>query len=102
MFDTLVMAVSPGAMDAGSVNTVFWVGMAPALTAALVTAYPANPANLLQRGKGHALTHEHHHATNPPTGVRRFIPLFPTPVLLAVIVAFMLGGLVVSNADGLS
>ena len=97
--DNLVMAIIPGAMDAGLVNVVFWVGMMIALTAAFFAAYPVN-RYLLQRGKGHALLHEHHqHDAAPVTGARRFIPTLPTPTLVAVLVAFMLGGLVVSIAD---
>ena len=57
--DNLVMAVIPGAMGAGLANVVFWVGMMIALTAAFCAAYPVN-RYLLQRGKGHALLHEHH------------------------------------------
>jgi hypothetical protein len=99
--DNLVMAVIPGAMDAGLVNVVFWVGMMISLLAAFFAAYPVN-RYLLQRGKGHALLHEHHHHDpGPVTGARRFIPSLPTPTLVAVLVAFMLGGLVVSIADEL-
>ena len=99
--DNLVMAVIPGAMDAGLVNVVFWIGMMISLTAAFFAAYPVN-RYLLQRGKGHALLHQHHHhGTGPVTGARRFIPSLPTPTLVAVLVAFMLGGLVVSIADEL-
>ena len=96
--DNLVMAIIPGAMDAGLVNVVFWVGMMIALTTAFFAAYPVN-RYLLQRGKGHALLHEHHQDPGPVTGARRFIPSLPTPTLVAVLVAFMLGGLVVSIAD---
>lgn len=97
--DNLVMAIIPGAMDAGLVNVVFWVGMMIALTAAFFAAYPVN-RYLLQRGKGHALLHQHHqHDAGPVTGARRFIPSLPTPTLVAVLVAFLLGGLVVSIAD---
>lgn len=101
LVDNLVMALIPGAMDAGLVNTVFWVGMMIALTVAFFAAYPVN-RYLLQHGKGHALTHEFHHDAASPTGARRYIPSFPTSTLVAVIVAFMLGGLVVSIADDLS
>ena len=59
--DNLVMAVIPGAMDAGLVNPLFWVSMMLALSAAFVAAYPVNKY-LLARGKGHALTHHHLHA----------------------------------------
>ncbi len=98
--DNAVMALIPGAMDAGLVNVVFWLGMMIALTAAFFAAYPVN-RYLLARGKGHALTHEYHGTGAPVTGARRYIPSFPTSTLVAVIVAFMLGGLVVSAADEL-
>ncbi|MGH3355967.1 MAG: DUF4396 domain-containing protein [Nocardioidaceae bacterium] len=58
--DNLVMALIPGAMDAGLVNPVFWLGMMIALAAAFVAAYPVN-RHLINKGKGHALTHQHHH-----------------------------------------
>ena len=96
--DNLVVAVVPGAMDAGLVNPVFWLSMALALTAAFFAAWPVNRW-LLARGKGHALTHGYHGAE--PVGVRRFIPDLATPTLVAAIAAFMLGGLVVSLADDL-
>ncbi len=99
--DNLVMAVIPGAMDAGLVNAVFWVGMSISLVAAFAAAYPVN-RQLLSRGKGHALTHAHHGASGAVTGWRRFIPDLPAPALAAAIAAFMLGGLVVAVADGLA
>jgi preprotein translocase subunit SecG len=98
--DNAVMALIPGAMDAGLVNWVFWMSMMIALTVAFFAAYPVN-RYLLQRGKGHALTHQYHGGTGEVTGARRFIPSFATSTLVAVIVAFMLGGLVVSIADEL-
>jgi hypothetical protein len=58
--DNLVMLVIPGAMEAGLVNPVFWIGMIIALTAAFFAAYPVN-RYLINKGKGHALAHEHHH-----------------------------------------
>jgi hypothetical protein len=97
--DNLVMAAIPGAMDAGLVNAVFWVGMMIALTAAFFAAYPVN-RYLLQRGKGHALTHEYHGAA-AAGGARRLIPSIPTGALVGAIVSFMVGGLVVSIADDL-
>jgi Domain of unknown function (DUF4396) len=97
--DNAVMAAIPGAMDAGLTNPVFWVGMMVALTAAFVAAYPVN-RYLLRRGKGHALTHGYHAGTEA-TGWRRYIPSLGTGALAAVIVAFMLGGLVVAAASGL-
>ncbi|MBO0679392.1 DUF4396 domain-containing protein [Mycolicibacterium sp. S2-37] len=96
--DNAVMALIPGAMNAGLVNVVFWVGMSIALSAAFIAAYPVN-RYLLQRGKGHALTHEYHHGGGHAEGWRRRIPSLSTGALAAVIAAFMLGGLVVSIAD---
>ncbi|WP_243058271.1 DUF4396 domain-containing protein [Nocardioides sp. SR21] len=96
--DNAVMAVIPGAMDAGLVNPVFWLAMMLALTVAFFAAWPVN-RYLLARGKGHALTHRFHGDAAEAVGARRFIPSFGTGALVAVIVAFMLGGLVVSIAD---
>jgi len=96
--DNLVMALIPGAMNAGLVNTIFWVGMMISLVVAFLAAYPVN-RYLLQRGKGHALTHQYHGAVTA-TGARRFIPSIATSTLVAAIAAFLLGGLVVSIADG--
>jgi hypothetical protein len=94
LVDNSVMAVLPGAMEAGLTNVVFWVGMMVALTAAFFAAYPVNRA-LLRRGKGHHHGHHGHHDA-APTGFRRRIPTFGSGALAAVIFAFMLGGLVVS------
>jgi preprotein translocase subunit SecG len=96
--DNLVMALIPGAMNAGLVNVLFWVGMMISLTVAFLVAYPVN-RYLLQRGKGHALTHQYHGAATEVRGARRLIPSFPTSALVAVLMAFMLGGLIVSIAD---
>jgi len=70
--DNLVMALIPGAMDAGLVNPVFWLGMIIALSVAFVAAFPVN-RYLIDRGKGHALTHQFHeghegHAQAAPDG----------------------------------
>lgn len=59
LVDNLVMAAIPGAMDAGLVNPVFWIGMMIALSAAFVAAFPVN-RYLIDKGKGHALTHRFH------------------------------------------
>ena len=99
LVDNLVVAVIPGAMDAGLVNPVFWLSMMLALTVAFFAAWPVN-RYLLSRGKGHALTHGFHGAE--PTGVRRLIPDLATSTLVAAITAFTLGGLVVSLAADLS
>ena len=58
--DNAVMALVPGAMEAGLVNPVFWVSMILALGAAFLVAFPVNRA-LIDRGRGHALTHQFHH-----------------------------------------
>ena len=47
--DNAVMAIVPGAMDAGLVNPVFWLSMMLALSAAFVVAFPVNRA-LLEAG----------------------------------------------------
>jgi uncharacterized cupredoxin-like copper-binding protein len=99
LVDNAVMAAIPGAMDAGLSNPVFWLGMMVALTAAFIAAYPVN-RYLLRRGKGHALTHHYMHGAQA-TDWRRFIPSLGSGALAAVIVAFMLGGLVVAAASGL-
>ena len=98
--DNAVMALIPGAMDAGLVNALFWISMLIALAAAFVAAYPVN-RYLLARGKGHALTHGYHEAGAAVTGARRFIPNISTATLAAALIAFMLGGLTVSVADEL-
>jgi hypothetical protein len=57
--DNFVMAIVPGAMNAGLNNILFWVTMPISLTIAFVVAVPVN-YYLLQRGKGHALVHKYH------------------------------------------
>ena len=58
--DNSVMALVPGAMEAGLVNPIFCLSMMLALMAAFLAAFPVNKY-LLQKGKGHALVHKHHH-----------------------------------------
>ena len=65
--DNGVMALIPGAMDAGLVNPVFWIGMSIALGAAFLAAFPVNLV-LIDRGKGHALTHQVHAGHAGPAG----------------------------------
>ncbi|WP_245644454.1 DUF4396 domain-containing protein [Nocardioides jensenii] len=65
--DNLVMAVIPGAMQAGLVNPIFWLGMIIALTVAFIAAFPVN-RYLIDRGKGHALTHKFHAGHTDHTG----------------------------------
>ncbi|HSE61081.1 MAG TPA: DUF4396 domain-containing protein [Candidatus Saccharimonadales bacterium] len=59
LVDNAVMALVPGAMEAGLVNPLFWTSMSVALAAAFVAAFPVN-RYLLLRGKGHALMHHAH------------------------------------------
>ncbi len=93
LVDNLVMAAIPGAMDDGLVNPVFWLGMMIALTAAFVAAFPVN-RYLIDKGKGHALTHEYAHGTSSRS--------VNTIALALALGAFLLGGLVVSLADELA
>lgn len=93
--DNAVMALVPGAMDAGLVNPVFWLSMTLALTVAFFAAWPVNRV-LIARGKGHALTHEYHQGHDEPPARR--VPTPTTGMLVTAIAAFMLGGLVVSSA----
>jgi hypothetical protein len=58
--DNLVMALIPGAMEAGLVEPIFWIGMIVALAAAFAVAFPVN-RYLIDKGRGHALTHAFHH-----------------------------------------
>jgi hypothetical protein len=97
LVDNTVIALIPGAMDAGLVNPTFWIGLVIALTAAFFAAYPVN-VWLLARGKGHALTHGYHGADEVTTGWRRLIPTIATSTLVVGILTFALGGLLVSLA----
>ena len=100
--DNLVMVVSPGTMDAGLVNVIFWLSMALAFLTAFVVAVPVN-RYLVVRGKGHALTHHHHqNVASNSGGWRTYIPNLGTSALVAALAAFMLGGLVVSAAAELT
>lgn len=58
--DNSVMAIVPGAMNAGLLNPLFWLTLSLALVVAFIAAVPVNKY-LLERGKGHALVHEYHH-----------------------------------------
>lgn len=58
--DNVVMALIPGAMNAGLVNPLFWIAMPMSLAAAFIAAYPVN-RYLLTKGKGHALVMKYHH-----------------------------------------
>lgn len=58
--DNIVMATVPGAFDKDLSHPVYWLSRVISLVAAFAVAYPVN-LWLLQRGKGHALTHHMHH-----------------------------------------
>lgn len=82
--ENIIMLVIPGAMDSGIANPVFWISMVVAFLVGFAVAYPVNKA-LLNKGKGHAITHEaigHHEMDNKP--------------LVFGLTAFMLGGLIVA------
>ncbi len=57
--DNALMMLIPGAMDAPIDSLHFWSSMLVALAAGGVAAFPVNRW-LISRGKGHAVTHEHH------------------------------------------
>jgi hypothetical protein len=92
--DNWVMTAIPGAMNAGLVNNVFWVGMMISFVAAFLTAYPVN-RYLLRRGRGHALTHATHGVSSAATSPSR-IPAPGTGALIAGLMAFLVCGLLVS------
>jgi hypothetical protein len=57
--DNLIIIAIPGAMAAGLTDPLFWGSLGLGLAVAGVVAYPANRW-LIQRGRGHAVLHEHH------------------------------------------
>ena len=59
--DNLVMLVIPSAMMAGPLTLLFWGSLIFSLAVAFVAAFPVNRF-LIERGKGHAVVHEHHHS----------------------------------------
>ena len=95
--DNAVVAAIPGAMNAGLVNVTFWLSMILSLAVAFAAAVPVN-RYLLDRGRGHALTHEYHGADAVASGWRHALPAFGTGALASVIAAFMLGALLVAFA----
>lgn len=58
--DNIVMASVPGAMDKDLSHPVYWASRTISLVAAFIVATPVNYW-LLQKGKGHALTHQYMH-----------------------------------------
>jgi len=57
--DNAIMLGIPGAMEQGVGDLGFWAALAAALLIAGAVAFPVNHW-LLQRGKGHAVIHQHH------------------------------------------
>jgi ABC-type transport system involved in multi-copper enzyme maturation permease subunit len=57
--NAFILAV-PGAINAGLNQGLFWISLLASLAVAFIVAYPLNRW-LIQRGKGHALAHKHHH-----------------------------------------
>lgn len=58
--DNIAMLTIPGAMDKDLSHPIYWISRLISLVAAFIVAWPVN-SYLLKRGKGHALTHKHHH-----------------------------------------
>ncbi len=58
--DNIVMLTVPGAMNKNLAHPIYWISRVISLTAAFIAAYPVN-LWLLNRGKGHSLTHEYMH-----------------------------------------
>jgi hypothetical protein len=58
--DNGIILAIPGAMDVGIGDPLFWGSLAIALAVAGIAAYPVNRW-LIQRGRGHAVLHGHHH-----------------------------------------
>ena len=59
--DNLVVALIPGALDAGLRDVLFYASIAAGFAVAYPLAFLAN-RHLIARGKGHAVVHEHHAA----------------------------------------
>jgi hypothetical protein len=64
--DTAIVALVPGAMDAGLASLLFWGSLSFALVVAGAVAVPVNWL-LIERGKGHAVVHETGVHGGPPT-----------------------------------
>ncbi|MFH8569623.1 DUF4396 domain-containing protein [Streptomyces sp. NPDC017993] len=59
LVDNSVIALIPGAMDAGLSRWLFWGALALSLVVAFVVTTPVNRW-MISRGKGHAVVHSHH------------------------------------------
>jgi uncharacterized protein DUF4396 len=73
LFDTLIILIVPGAIDAGLGEPLFWGSLSGALFVAFWAAFPVNRA-LIARGKGHAVIHAYHSATTPTRSRSRQSP----------------------------
>jgi Domain of unknown function (DUF4396) len=60
--DNLFIVIVPGAIAASLGDALFWWSLAVGLLIAGLVAFPVN-RRLISRGKGHAVVHDHHHAT---------------------------------------
>lgn len=58
--DNSLIFLLPGGLNKDLANPFYWLSRIISLCAAFVAAYPVN-LYLLKRGRGHALTHHHHH-----------------------------------------
>ena len=59
--DNAILLMVPGAMEAHLDSALFWGALAVALAIAFVVTVPVNKA-MIDRGRGHAVVHEMHHA----------------------------------------
>lgn len=57
--DNSVVALVPGALDAGLADLLFWGSLALSFAVAFVVTTPVNRW-MIGRGKGHAVVHAHH------------------------------------------
>lgn len=57
--DNAIMLIVPGAMNKDPLTFHYWASRLVSFTAAFLIAWPVNYWQL-KRGRGHALTHEHH------------------------------------------
>ncbi|MEU8298090.1 DUF4396 domain-containing protein [Micromonospora sp. NPDC048909] len=71
--DNGVMLLVPGAMAAGLAEPLFWGSLAGALAVAFLVTVPVNRA-LIARGRGHAVTHVHHHGAEHPAEADHRVP----------------------------
>ncbi|MEJ7794588.1 MAG: DUF4396 domain-containing protein [Nocardioides sp.] len=59
--DNAILLAVPGAMAAHLTSGLFWGALAVALAVAFVVTVPVNK-QMIDRGRGHAVVHEMHHA----------------------------------------